>query len=88
MPFQGLVPQSPPQQNIQPKKQELRAASVVQGQPLGAGKEEKLHPHSHSPVIRTETFSPPAPGAPKGHPEGIKAAPHLPQREWGRKHRK
>ncbi|XP_005062766.1 PREDICTED: bromodomain-containing protein 4-like, partial [Ficedula albicollis] len=76
-PFQGLVPQSPPQQNIQPKKQELRAASVVQSQPLGAAKEEKLH----SPVIRNETFSPPLrQEPPKGHPEGIKAAPHLPQR--------
>nr|XP_026655002.1 bromodomain-containing protein 4-like [Zonotrichia albicollis] len=36
MPFQGLVPQSPPQQNIQPKKQELRAASVS-GFGLGFG---------------------------------------------------
>ncbi|XP_039578126.1 bromodomain-containing protein 4-like [Passer montanus] len=35
-PFQGLVPQSPPQQSIQPKKQELRAVSGS-GSGLGSG---------------------------------------------------
>ncbi|XP_057244807.1 bromodomain-containing protein 4-like, partial [Malurus melanocephalus] len=77
-PFQGLVPPSPPQQSLQPKKQELRSASVVQPQPLGAGpKEEKLQ----SPALRGDTFSPPLrQEPPKGHPEGLKAAPHLPQR--------
>lgn len=52
--FQSLTHQSPPQQNVQPKKQELRAASVVQPQPLVVVKEEKIH----SPIIRSEPFSP------------------------------
>ncbi|OPJ82291.1 bromodomain-containing protein 4-like [Patagioenas fasciata monilis] len=73
-PFQGLVHQSPPQQTIQPKKQEMRAASVVQAQPL-VGKEEKMH----SPAVRNETFSPPLRQEPPKHPEGGKAPAHGPQ---------
>ncbi|XP_042750398.1 bromodomain-containing protein 4-like [Lagopus leucura] len=74
-PFQGLVHQSPPQQNIQPKKQEMRSASVVQSQPMVV-KEEKMH----SPVIRNETFSPPLRQDPPKHPESIKPPAHIPQR--------
>ncbi|XP_035752678.1 bromodomain-containing protein 4-like [Egretta garzetta] len=73
--FQGLVHQSPPQQTIQPKKQEMRAASVVQSQPMVV-KDEKMH----SPVIRNETFSPPLRQDPPKHPESIKPPAHIPQR--------
>lgn len=109
-PFQSLTHQSPPQQNVQPKKQvkgrtgpqpqgpgagqcqrhppasmatvpvpsqELRAASVVQPQPLVVVKEEKIH----SPIIRSEPFSPSLRPEPPKHPESIKAPVHLPQRE-------
>lgn len=108
--FQSLTHQSPPQQNVQPKKQvkgragpqspgmgvgwgqgrpstspaampvpsqELRAASVVQPQPLVVVKEEKIH----SPIIRSEPFSPSLRPEPPKHPESIKAPVHLPQRE-------
>nr|XP_008537618.1 PREDICTED: bromodomain-containing protein 4 [Equus przewalskii] len=74
--FQSLTHQSPPQQNVQPKKQELRAASVVQPQPLVVVKDEKIH----SPIIRSETFSPSLRPEPPKHPESIKAPVHLPQR--------
>ncbi|MXQ93501.1 hypothetical protein E5288_WYG021185 [Bos mutus] len=74
--FQSLTHQSPPQQNVQPKKQELRAASVVQPQPLVVVKEEKIH----SPIIRSEPFSPSLRPEPPKHPESIKAPVHLPQR--------
>nr|XP_045377945.1 bromodomain-containing protein 4-like [Camelus bactrianus] len=74
--FQSLTHQSPPQQNVQPKKQELRAASVVQPQPLVVVKEEKIH----SPIIRSEPFSPSLRPEPPKHPENIKAPVHLPQR--------
>lgn len=104
-PFQGLTHQSPPQQNVQPKKQvqgragpgqgrgrgrpstspasvpvptqDLRAAPVVQPQPLVVVKEEK----THSPVVRSEPFSPSLRPEPPKHPENIKAPVHLPQRE-------
>ncbi|XP_014448656.2 bromodomain-containing protein 4-like [Tupaia chinensis] len=66
--FQSLAHQSPPQQNVQPKKQELRAASVVQPQPLVVVKEEKMH----SPIIRREPFSPSLRPEPPKHPESIK----------------
>lgn len=75
-PFQGLTHQSPPQQNVQPKKQDLRAAPVVQPQPLVVVKEEK----THSPVVRSEPFSPSLRPEPPKHPENIKAPVHLPQR--------
>uniref|UniRef100_A0A4X2MER7 Bromodomain protein 4 C-terminal domain-containing protein n=2 Tax=Vombatus ursinus TaxID=29139 RepID=A0A4X2MER7_VOMUR len=75
-PFQGLAHQSPPQQNVQPKKQELRAASVVQSQPLVVVKEEKIH----SPIIRNEPFGPSLRQDPPKHPENIKAPVHIPQR--------
>lgn len=108
--FQSLTHQSPPQQNVQPKKQvkgravpqpsgpgagpgqgyvpastatmpvpsqELRVASVVQPQPLVVVKEEK----THSPIIRSEPFSPSLRPEPPKHPESIKAPVHLPQRE-------
>lgn len=76
--FQSLTHQSPPQQSVQPKKQELRAASVVQSQPqpLVVVKEEKIH----SPIIRSEPFSPSLRPEPPKHPESIKAPVHLPQR--------
>lgn len=74
--FQSLTHQSPPQQNVQPKKQELRVASVVQPQPLVVVKEEK----THSPIIRSEPFSPSLRPEPPKHPESIKAPVHLPQR--------
>ncbi|KAG8128880.1 hypothetical protein E2320_015680, partial [Naja naja] len=73
-PFQGLPHQSPPQSNVQPKKQELRAASVVQSQPMV--KEEKMQ----SPVIRNETFSPALRQDPTKHPESIKPPVHMQQR--------
>ncbi|XP_078537985.1 bromodomain-containing protein 4 isoform X3 [Lissotriton helveticus] len=74
--FQGLVHQSPPQQHLQTKKQEMRAASVVQSQTIAAGKEEKIH----SPVVRNETFSPALrPEHPK-HMESIKPVLHTPNR--------
>lgn len=59
--------------------QELRAASVVQSQPqpLVVVKEEKIH----SPIIRSEPFSPSLRPEPPKHPENIKAPVHLPQRE-------
>lgn len=57
--------------------QELRAASVVQPQPLVVVKEEKIH----SPIIRSEPFSPSLRPEPPKHPESIKAPVHLPQRE-------
>lgn len=58
--------------------QEMRAASVVQSQPMVV-KEEKMH----SPVIRNETFSPPLRQDPPKHPESIKPPAHIPQRESG-----
>jgi bromodomain-containing protein 4 len=109
--FQSLTHQSPPQQNVQPKKQvkaragpwtpgpsvgqgpgclptspatvpmpsqELRPPSVVQPQPLVVVKEEKIH----SPIIRSEPFSPSLRPEPPKHSESIKAPVHLPQREW------
>ncbi|XP_044306739.1 bromodomain-containing protein 4-like [Varanus komodoensis] len=72
--FQGLPHQSPPQPNVQPKKQELRAASVVQSQPMV--KEDKMQ----SPVIRNETFSPALRQDPPKHPENIKPPAHIQQR--------
>ncbi|XP_012883734.1 PREDICTED: bromodomain-containing protein 4 [Dipodomys ordii] len=75
-PFQSLTHQSPPQQSVQPKKQELRPPSVVQPQPLVVVKEEK----THSPIIRNEPFSPTLRPEPPKHPENIKAPVHLPQR--------
>lgn len=57
-------------------RQEMRAASVVQSQPMVV-KEEKMH----SPVIRNETFSPPLRQDPPKHPESIKPPAHIPQRE-------
>ncbi|KAK2511370.1 hypothetical protein Q9966_016647 [Columba livia] len=51
----------------------MRAASVVQAQPL-VGKEEKMH----SPAVRNETFSPPLRQEPPKHPEGGKAPAHGP----------
>lgn len=74
--FQSLTHQSPPQQNVQPKKQELRPPSVVQPQPLVVVKEEKIH----SPIIRSEPFSTSLRPEPPKHPENIKAPVHLPQR--------
>lgn len=59
--------------------QEMRAASVVQSQPLVV-KEEKMH----SPVVRNETFSPPLRQEPPKHPESIKAPAHIPQRKCRR----
>lgn len=59
--------------------QEMRAASVVQSQPMVV-KEEKMH----SPVIRNETFSPPLRQDPPKHPESIKPPAHIPQSESGR----
>lgn len=56
--------------------QEMRAASVVQSQPMVV-KEEKMH----SPVIRNETFSPPLRQDPPKHPESIKPPAHIPQSE-------
>ncbi|KAL8211610.1 UNVERIFIED_CONTAM: hypothetical protein K2H54_002823 [Gekko kuhli] len=72
--FQGLPHHSPPQPNVQPKKQELRAASVVQSQTMV--KEEKMQ----SPVIRNETFSPALRQDPPKHPESIKPPAHIQQR--------
>ncbi|KAI6061293.1 Bromodomain-containing protein 4 [Aix galericulata] len=57
----------------------MRAASVVQSQPMVV-KEEKMH----SPVIRNETFSPPLRQDPPKHPESIKPPAHIPQSESGR----
>lgn len=74
--FQSLTHQSPPQQSVQPKKQELRPPSVVQPQPLVVVKEEKIH----SPIIRSEPFSTSLRPEPPKHPESIKAPGHLPQR--------
>lgn len=56
--------------------QELRAASVVQSQPMV--KEEKMQ----SPVIRNETFNPALRQDPPKHPESIKPPAHIQQREW------
>lgn len=58
--------------------QELRPPSVVQPQPLVVVKEEKIH----SPIIRSEPFSPSLRPEPPKHAESIKAPVHLPQREW------
>ncbi|XP_048346264.1 bromodomain-containing protein 4 isoform X3 [Sphaerodactylus townsendi] len=72
--FQGLPHHSPPQPNVQPKKQEPRAASVVHSQPMV--KEEKMQ----SPVIRNETFSSALRQDPPKHPESIKPPAHIQQR--------
>ena len=74
---QGCLPTSPAAVPV--LSQELRAASVVQSQPqpLVVVKEEKIH----SPIIRSEPFSPSLRPEPPKHPESIKAPVHLPQRE-------
>lgn len=74
---QGRLPASPVAMPV--PSQELRAASVVQSQPqpLVVVKEEKIH----SPIIRSEPFSPSLRPEPPKHPENIKAPVHLPQRE-------
>lgn len=74
---QGRPPTSPA--TVPVLSQELRVASVVQSQPqpLVVVKEEKIH----SPIIRSEPFSPSLRPEPPKHPESIKAPVHLPQRE-------
>lgn len=72
---QGCLPASPT--IVLLLFQDLHKASVVQPQPLVVVKEEKMH----SPIIRSEPFSPSLRPEPPKHPESIKAPVHLPQRE-------
>ncbi|XP_041443542.1 bromodomain-containing protein 4A isoform X2 [Xenopus laevis] len=70
-PYPGLThPPSP--QSVQPKKQEIRGASVLQPQPV-VMKEDKRH----SPSIRPEGFSPGMRPEPQKVPEVLKGPSHI-----------
>ncbi|XP_053318931.1 bromodomain-containing protein 4 isoform X2 [Spea bombifrons] len=70
--FPGLSHPASPQAG-QPKKQDIRGASVLQPQPLVVVKEEKRH----SPSLRPESFSPSMRNEPQKLPESLKGPSHV-----------